>query len=88
MKSSKALRKEAPAPTRVTRPVGAPRIPGGVRQFIVDTKAELKRVVWPTRQQATNLTVVVIAVSAAVGLFMGGVDYVFRKIFELILGGG
>lgn len=52
-----------------------------------DIKSELKKVVWPSRQQATNLTMIVIAVSIAVGLFLGGVDFIFTWIFELIIGG-
>lgn len=57
-------------------------------QFYRDTRGELRRVVWPTRQQAINLTIVVIAVSAAVGAFLGIVDFILKRIFELVLGGG
>ncbi len=67
-----------------------PRLPGrdiGVFRLVRDIRSELRKVVWPTRQEATNLTVIVIAVSAAVGVFLGGVDYVFRKIFEVLLAG-
>ena len=38
---------------------------GGVRTFIYDTRTELKKVVWPTREQTMNLTVLVIGVSIA-----------------------
>jgi preprotein translocase subunit SecE len=54
--------------------------------LIRDTRSELRKVVWPTREQAARLTGVVIAVSVAVGLVMGGLDYVFKWLFELILG--
>jgi preprotein translocase subunit SecE len=33
-----------------------------------------------------NLTVVVVALSVAVGLFLGGTDYVFQELFKFLLG--
>jgi preprotein translocase subunit SecE len=33
-----------------------------------------------------NLTVVVVALSVAVGLFLGGVDFLFQELFRLLLG--
>lgn len=65
-----------------------PRVPAENRlvRFYRETRAELRKVVWPPRQEATNLTLIVIAVSVAVGLFLGTVDYVFTKVFELLLG--
>lgn len=58
-----------------------------IQKFIRETRAELRKVVWPTREQATNLTIIVTSVSVAVGIFLGGVDLIFKKIFELIIGG-
>jgi len=54
-------------------------------KFFQDTWSELKKVVWPTRKQATNLTMVVIAVSAAVGLVLGAIDYTFYFIFQQLV---
>ncbi|MGH2355135.1 MAG: preprotein translocase subunit SecE [Chloroflexota bacterium] len=53
--------------------------------FFREAWAELRKVHWPTREQARNLTAMVIAVSIAVGVILGGVDYVFSRLFELIL---
>jgi preprotein translocase subunit SecE len=44
--------------------------------------SELRKVTWPTRQETMNLTLVVMVVSAALGLFLGGLDYVFNWIVE------
>ncbi|HEX2923146.1 MAG TPA: preprotein translocase subunit SecE [Chloroflexota bacterium] len=41
--------------------------------------------VWPTRQEAINLTAIVIGVSVAVGVFLGFVDFVFAQGFQLLL---
>ncbi len=53
--------------------------------FFQEAFAELRKVHWPTREQARNLTVLVIAVSVAIGLLLGAMDYVFEKIFEFVL---
>ncbi len=61
-------------------------IQNSVQRSFRDIKSELKKVVWPSRQEATNLTMIVIVVMIAVGIFLGGVDYVFSKIIEMIIG--
>ena len=48
---------------------------------------ELRRVTWPSREEAVRLTIMVLVVSAVVGLFLGGVDYVFNFLMtEFIIG--
>jgi len=58
----------------------------GPRRFFRDTRSELRKVVWPTREQALNLTGLVCAASLAVGLFLGGVDLLFAELFKVLLG--
>ncbi len=53
--------------------------------FIREIRSELRKVVWPTRQEAINLTLIVIGVCAAVGLFLGLVDLTFTEMFRVIL---
>ena len=53
--------------------------------FLKETRDELKKVVWPSRQEVIRLTFVVIVVSLIVGLFLGGLDFVFVKIIETIV---
>ena len=79
------LRKE-PRPTQ--RPGRAARAPaeGRFSRFVRETKSEFKKVTWPTREQATNLTLIVIAVSVVVGIFMGSVDFLFKELFGVLLG--
>jgi len=50
--------------------------------FIVDAKAELLKVNWPTKKQTINYTLIIIGVSLAVALFLGGLDYVFGTILK------
>ena len=56
----------------------------GVRRYLNDTRAELRRVTWPDQVTLRNLTLVVIAVSAVMGLLLGGIDFVLLRIFEAL----
>ncbi|HUW24201.1 MAG TPA: preprotein translocase subunit SecE [Patescibacteria group bacterium] len=54
-------------------------------KFFGEVKAELLKVTWPGREEVTRLTAVVIIISLVVGAFIGGLDFIFTKIIELIL---
>jgi len=54
--------------------------------FFGEVFSELRKVTWPTRQEASRLTMLVIAVAAAMGVFLGGFDWVFARIFSLLAG--
>jgi preprotein translocase subunit SecE len=62
-----------------------PKIIERVKEYLVDTRGELRKVTWPTRQQTINLTLIVLAVTIAMALFLGGVDWVFANLIALIL---
>ena len=49
---------------------------------------ELKKVVWPTRQEAIRLTLMVLAVCVAVGIFLGALDYGFAELVTKVFLGG
>lgn len=53
--------------------------------FLLETRDELKKVVWPGQQQIIRYTILVIVVSVAVGLFIGGLDVVLTKLFETLI---
>lgn len=55
-----------------------------IRRFLDESWSELKKVSWPTRDQVRNLTVLVFAVSAAVGLFIAAWDFVFTEAIRRI----
>jgi len=54
-------------------------------QFFEETRAELQKVTWPVRQEVVRLTLVVITISVLVGLFIGGLDFVFTKVLQMIV---
>ena len=55
-------------------------------RFFGEVYSELRRVTWPTREETTRLTVMVLAVAAAVGVFLGLVDIGFSRLMGVILG--
>ena len=54
-------------------------------QFFKEAKAELLKVNWPNRQQTINYTLMVIAISIAVAMFLGGLDYIFGYILKTFI---
>ena len=88
--------KEKPGrrPTVVPSAPKAPRQPPRQRRgflaflrprWLEDIISELRKVTWPTRQDTVNLTMVVIVVSVAVGLALGGIDLLFNWFIEKTL---
>lgn len=53
--------------------------------FLKETREELKKVTWPTQQEVIRLTLIVVAVSLLVGLFIGALDFIFTKVMETII---
>ena len=50
--------------------------------FIKESRAELRKVNWPTREQTIKFTGAVIGVSLAVAIFLGFLDYLFEYILK------
>jgi len=48
-----------------------------VSEYLRDTRAELRKVHWPTREEAWNLTKIVLAVTISMALLLGFLDYLF-----------
>jgi preprotein translocase subunit SecE len=55
------------------------------QEFVREVVAEFRKVSWPSRQELINSTVVVIAVTVVVSLFLGAVDVALARIVERIL---
>jgi preprotein translocase subunit SecE len=61
--------------------------PNAVQRYLRETIGELRKVTWPTRQEAINLTIVVLIVIMVMSSFLGTLDVVFSRFFAFILGG-
>ena len=55
-----------------------------IRRFIAEAVSELRKVSWPTFVQTRNLTVLVFAVSIAIGIFVAFWDQVFQGIIGVV----
>lgn len=53
--------------------------------FIRESVDELKKVVWPTKQEIIRLTIAVLIISLVVGLFLGGIDFLLTKTIDVVL---
>ncbi|PKB66286.1 MAG: preprotein translocase subunit SecE [SAR202 cluster bacterium Io17-Chloro-G4] len=49
--------------------------------FLQETFSELRKSVWPSREETSRLTAVVIALAIAAGFFLGGLDRIFAETF-------
>ena len=54
------------------------------KQFVEDVRVEMKKVIWPERDQLINSTVVVIVVSIIFTLFIFFADTIISKIINIL----
>lgn len=56
------------------------------KKYLTDVRAELNRVVWPTRRDTTTTTFVVISMVISVSLFLWLVDTLLGMLVHAIIG--
>lgn len=56
-----------------------------VISFFSEVKVEMSHVTWPKREEVIKLTLIVFILSALVGTYVGGLDYLFTKALELVV---
>ena len=57
------------------------------REFLSESRFELRKVVWPTRQETTRTMWVVIAAVIIISLILAAFDWVIQLIVKYLLGG-
>ena len=57
-----------------------------VVRFYRETVGELRKVAWPTREDAWNLTLIVLVVLVAMSAFLGAIDTVGAWLLNQALG--
>ncbi|MDR0652876.1 MAG: preprotein translocase subunit SecE [Synergistaceae bacterium] len=57
-----------------------------VTRFLRESKAEMKKVFWPTKKDVGYSTLVVIGLTLVVGLYVGLVDAALQKLLSLFIG--
>ena len=53
--------------------------------FLQEAKAELIKVNWPSKKQATNYTILVIGISILGAIFLGSLDYFFGYLLKTFI---
>ncbi len=56
-----------------------------LKNYIKDSIAELKKVVWPTRKEVIKKTGQVLFISIFVAAFLGIVDFILTKVLEVVV---
>ena len=58
---------------------------GNISRSIKEIYAELGRVTWPTKEETTKLSIIVVSISIVIGLFLGVIDLAFSKIIAFFI---
>lgn len=57
-----------------------------VGKRVQDTRSELRKISWPSREETIRLTIVVIALSISLALFLGVIiDGLFLELYQRLL---
>ena len=59
-----------------------------LRDYLTESRAEIKKVTWPTRKEARVTSIAVLVLVVVMAIFLGVVDLGMTKIIELILSSG
>ena len=59
---------------------------GAFFALVKDARAEMRKVVWPTRQETTQTTLIVVAVVLVMALLLWGLDSLLGWLVSLIVG--
>jgi preprotein translocase subunit SecE len=51
-----------------------------LKTYLLETFLEIRKVNWPTRQEAINYTLIVLGISVGVAVYLGGLDYIITNI--------
>jgi preprotein translocase subunit SecE len=63
-----------------------PKRDNAIVGYVKETRAEIRKVSWPNREQATKLTLIVLAVTVAMAAFLGTIDLIFSVLIRLLIG--
>ena len=58
---------------------------GGILKFFKGIKAEVKIITWPSKEETKKALIAVAVVTLIYVILVGGLDYIFQNLFEVIL---
>ncbi|OGF21071.1 preprotein translocase subunit SecE [Candidatus Falkowbacteria bacterium RIFOXYB2_FULL_38_15] len=53
-----------------------------IKNYLIDSYRELKKVTWPSKKETTSHTMLIISISLGMAVFLGGLDYFFTWFIE------
>lgn len=53
--------------------------------FLKESRLEMKKVNWPTKQETLNYTLIILGVVVGVALFLGAIDFLFNMFLTKVL---
>ncbi len=56
-----------------------------ILRYLKEVRAELRKIVWPSRSTTIRLTLIVLGVSLVFSIALGVIDWVFTQLFTLII---
>ncbi|MFO7320481.1 MAG: preprotein translocase subunit SecE [Chloroflexota bacterium] len=59
------------------------RTGGGIREYLEGVRSELGKVAWPTREETTRLTIIVLATLLISAIILGIISAVFTELFRI-----
>lgn len=62
-----------------------PKKPNAIATWWRETVGELRKVSWPTYEEAKRLTIIVLAVMAIMAVLLGVLDFVFSRLITLLI---
>ncbi len=56
-----------------------------ITKYIKEVRAEIRKVTWPSRQEAFRLSAIVVVVMVIMSAFMAIVDFAFSRLMQAII---
>lgn len=67
---------EQSLPARVIEPIA---------RYLRDTRAELRKVTWPSREESWHLTLIVLGATVGMSIILGASDLLFSRVMQGIV---
>lgn len=56
-----------------------------IKDYIVESIHEVKKVTWPTKKHTINYSIIVVALSLGTAVFFGILDFIFKAILQGVI---
>jgi preprotein translocase subunit SecE len=81
----KSAQNKATKPQKSKKTKGKRRKENALVRYFRQTWVELKKTTWPSRNEGAKLTGIVLAVTVAMSLLLGLIDWLFSLLFSFLV---